>query len=115
MEEDGAKRAGDDTLLAGDALFAVNIVDTILCRDGSGRAVLHAFGYLALSADNGHPYDGVGVDHHDPNGTLFGVIHSEAMNGTDQLTDLTSRTPFRHHSQLPRHFFLLAFAKSSLR
>jgi hypothetical protein len=77
-------------LLAGDALFAVNIVDAVLCRDGSRWTVLHAFGYLALSADNGHPYDRVGVDNHDPNRALFRVIHSEAMNGTDKLTDLAS-------------------------
>jgi hypothetical protein len=80
MEEDGAKRTRNDTLLAGNTLFAIDIVDAILCRDGSGRAILHAFGYLALPADNRHPYDRVRVDHHDPNRTFFRIVHSETMN-----------------------------------
>jgi len=99
-------------LLAGDTLFAIDIVDTILCRDGSCRAVLHAFGYLALPADNRHPYDRMGIDYHDPNRTFFRVVHSETMNGTDELADFASRTSFRHHSQLPGHFLLLLLAKS---
>jgi len=106
MEEDGTKRTGDDALLAGDALFTVNIVDAILRCDGSGRTVLHAFGYLALSADNGHPYDRVGIDYHHSNRTLLGVIHPETVNGTDQFANLASGTSFSHDSQLPRHLIL---------
>jgi hypothetical protein len=97
MEEDGTKRTGNDALLAGDALFAVDIIDAILCRDGSGRAVLHALGYLALPADNRHSYDRMGIDHHDPNCALLGVVHSKTMNGTNQFADLASGTSLGDH------------------
>jgi hypothetical protein len=103
MQEDGAEGARESTLLAGDTFLPINVIDPILGDDGSRRAVLHAFGNLALPADNGHPYDRVRIDHHDPNGTLFRVVYPEALNGTDQFTDLASRTSFRHYSQLPGH------------
>jgi len=107
MKEDGAEGARESTLLTGDTFLFVNVIDPIFGDNGPSRAVLHAFGDLALPADNGHPYDRVGIDHHDPNGTLFRVVYPEALNGTDQFTDLTSRTSFRHYSQLPGHFCLL--------
>jgi hypothetical protein len=107
VEEDSTKRTGDHALLAGNALFTVNIIDTILRCDGSGWTVLHAFGYFTLSADNGHPYDRVRVNHHHPNRTLLGVVHSETVNGTDQFANLASGTSLSHNSQLQRHVFLL--------
>jgi len=114
MEEDGTKRTRDDTLLTGNTLFTVNIVDAILCRDGSGRAVLHTFGYLALPADNRHPDDRVRVDHHDPNRTFLRIVYSETINGTDKLTNLAPGTSFGHYSQLPGHIFLLFRGPSGL-
>jgi hypothetical protein len=106
VEEDSAKRTGDHALLTGDALFTVNIINTIFRCDGSGRTVLHAFGYLALSADNGHPYDRVRINHHDPNRTLLGIVHTETVDGTDQFANLASGTSFSHDRQLPRHLIL---------
>lgn len=107
VKEDRSEGTRDDTLLAGDALFLIDVVDAILGHDGSGWAVLHAFGYLALPADDGHPDDGMGVDHHDANGALLGVVHPKALNGTDQFAKLTSGTSFCDHCQLPGHVFLL--------
>jgi len=108
MQEDSAKRTGSHALLTGDAFFIVNIIDTVLRRDGSSRTILHAFGDFALSADDGHPYDGMRIDDHHPNCALFGVIHAEAIDGTDQFANLASGTTFRDDSQLPRHLLLLA-------
>ena len=102
-------------MLTGDALFTVNIVDTVLRCDGSCRTVLHAFGNLALSTDNGHPYDRVRVNYHHPDGTLFRVVHAEPTNRTDQFTNLTSRTSLRHDRQFPRHDFLLVGSLSPYR
>jgi hypothetical protein len=114
MEENSAKRTGNHALLTGDAFFIVNIIDTILRRDGSGRAVLHAFGDLALSADDRHPYDGMRIDHHHSNGALLRVIHSKAIDRTDQFANLASRTAFGNDSQLPRHLLLLALSLLSI-
>jgi hypothetical protein len=107
VKENSPKRARDHALLAGDTFFTIDIIDAVLRRDGSRRAVLHAFGYLALSADNGHPYDRVRIDDHHSDGTFFRVVHSETVNGTDQLTNLASGASFRHHGQFPRHLILL--------
>ena len=106
VKEDGTEGTGDHTLLAGDTLFPIDVVDTILHHNGSRWTVLHAFSNLALSANNRHAYDRVRVDHHDPNRTLFGVVYTKAMNGADQFTDLTTGTSFRYHGQFPRHLFL---------
>ena len=114
MKKDGTKRTGDHALLAGDTLFTVNIIDTVLGRDGSGRTVLHAFGNLALSTDNGHSYDWVRVDHHHADGALLGVVHSETIDGADQFANFTSRTSLWHDRQLPRHFFLLSASFSPI-
>jgi len=112
VEEDSTKRTGSHALLTGDALFTVNIIDTVLRCDSSSRTVLHAFGNLALSTDNGHPYDRVGVNYHHPNCALLRVVHPEPINGTDQFTNLTSRASLGHDRQLPRHNFLLVASLS---
>jgi len=49
----------------------------------------------------------VRIDHHHPDGTLLGIVHSEALDGANQFADLATGTSFRHHSQLPSHDFLL--------
>ncbi len=112
MEEDSAKRTGDYALLTGNAFFIVNIIDTIFRRDGTGRAVLHAFGDLALATNDGHPYDGMRINHHHSNGALLRVIHTEAIDRTDQFANLAPGTAFRNDSQLPRHLLLLVSAFS---
>jgi hypothetical protein len=80
VQEDGPKRAGDDALLTGDALLAVDIINTVLRRDGPGRTILHTLGHFALPADNGHPYDRVRVDDHHPDGTFLRVVRSETVD-----------------------------------
>jgi hypothetical protein len=96
VKEDSPKGTGDDALLTGDALLAVDIIDSVLRRDGSRGTVLHALGHLALPADNRHPYDRVRIDDHHSNGTFFGVVHSETVDGADQFTDLASGASFRY-------------------
>lgn len=107
VEEDGAEGTRDDALLAGDTFFSIDVVDPILCHNRSGRTVLHAFGHLALSANNGHPDDRMGVDDHHPNGALLWIVYSEAMDGAYQLAQLASGASFRNDRQFPRHDFLL--------
>jgi hypothetical protein len=48
----------------------------------------------------------VRINHHDPNGTLLGVVHPETVDGTDQFANLASGTSFSHDRQLPRHLIL---------
>jgi hypothetical protein len=109
VKKDSAKRTGGHTLLAGDTLLTVNIIDTVLGCDGSSRTILHALGNLALSTDDGHSYDRVRVDDHHPNGALLGVVYPETIDGANQLANLTSRASLSYDGQLPSHVILLKF------
>ena len=106
MKIDGAKGAGDDTLLAGNTFLPVDVVDSILGHDGPCRTVLHALGHLALPADDRHSYDRVRIDYHYLNRTLFRVVHSKTFDGADEFANLASGTALRHNGQLAGHIFL---------
>jgi len=97
MEKDGTKRARYYTLLTGNAFFFINVTVSIFTYNSIGGAVFSALGLFTLSADNGHPDDRMGIDNHHPDATLFRIIGSEAVDGTDHLTKLTTRTPLRNN------------------
>lgn len=111
MEKDGTKRARHYTLLTGNAPFFINLTISIFSYNSICRAIFPALGFFTLFADNGHPDDRMRINDYHPDATLFWIIDSEPVDGTDYLTEPTTRAPLRNYSQssrqkIPPHHFL---------
>jgi len=103
VEEDRSERAGDDALLARNALLAIDIVDTVLGHDGGGGTGIAALRLLAVAAYDGHPDYRMRIDGDDPYARFLGITDPESLDGAHDLAETTAGTAFRDHGEFLGH------------
>jgi hypothetical protein len=93
MKENSPKRARHHTLLARNAFFLINLAVPLFNNDRIGGAVFSALRLFTLLTDNGHSDDRMGINNHHTDATLFRIVNSKTIDGTDHFTKLAARAP----------------------
>ena len=93
MKENSTKRARHNTLLTRNAFFLINLTIPLFNNNRIGGTVFPALRLFTLLTDNGHSDDWMGVNNHHTDATLFRIVSSKTIDGTDNFTKLAARTP----------------------
>jgi hypothetical protein len=94
VKENSPKRARHYTLLTRNAFFLINLAVPLLGHNRIGGAVFPALWLFTLLTDNGHSDNRMGVNNHHTDATLFRIVSSKTIDGTDHFTKLAARAPF---------------------
>ena len=93
MKENSPKRARHHTLLARNAFILIDLAVRLFNNNRIGGTVFPALRLFTLLTDNGHSDDRMGVNNHHTYATLFRIVSSKTIDGTDNFTKPAARAP----------------------
>jgi hypothetical protein len=102
VEEHGAEGTACQTLVTGDALFLIELHNTIFLVDGVCGAPFTALRHAALFAYDGHADNRMRIKDHDPQAAFLRVVDILPADAAGKFTDFATGTSLRDHGKMHR-------------